>query len=428
MKRLLQDKFLKQTAIFFTGTMIGSFLNYLFHPLLGRIMSLEDFGELEAVISMTLQFGIITGVFSSLVMNIVTNTDDKEKAATMLHQLQTICLVIMTTIFLLTIIFAGSMQKTLKFSSPYPFVGLGIILVSGVFFTFRSAWLQGRQNFSAISWTNVISSATRLVFAVLLVLLGFKTLGAVMGLVFSQLVTLWYVWFKTRDFKSGEKMFKFSGWSRRLVARGLKYSLLIFMASGCITFLYTFDVIAVKYFFSASDAGVYGGVATIARIIFFVTAAVAGVLFPAIKLKNSFAENSRILLKGLILVGILGGGTLLTFSLFPSMVIKIMIGSKYLPLANLMPILGCLIFLVSVANIFVAFFMALRKFSLVYLSIPPIVLSLVLSFLYHDTIHQIIIDFIAGAILLNIILIILYGKNYLHYRSHPQRSQEPAVA
>ncbi|MFA5047572.1 MAG: oligosaccharide flippase family protein [Patescibacteria group bacterium] len=430
MKRFLQDKFLRQTAIFFTGTMIGSFLSYLFHPVLGRVMSLEDFGELEAVISMTLQFGIITGVFSSLVMNIVTNShnDDPKKVATLLHQLQTICLIIMTVVFLLTVIFAGFMQKTLKFSSPWPFVGLGVIMVSGVFFTFRNAWLQGKQDFSAVSLANIIGSGARLVFAAILVVLGFKTLGAVVGLILAGLASLWYVWVKTRDFKNSEKMFDFSGWSRQLVAKGAKYGLLIFMASGCITFLYTFDVIAVKYFFSAQDAGVYGGVATIARIIFFVTAAVGGVLFPAIKLKNTFAENSKILLKGLALTGVLGGVTLLTFSLFPSMVIRIMIGSKYLPLANLMPILGSLIFLVSLANILVMFFMALRKFSLIYLSIPPIILSFALAFFYHDSIYQIILDFMGGAVLLNIILLTLYGKNYFHYRSHLQRGQESPIA
>ena len=39
------DNFLKNNIIFFCGTMVVSVFNYLYHPILGRMMSVEKFGK-----------------------------------------------------------------------------------------------------------------------------------------------------------------------------------------------------------------------------------------------------------------------------------------------------------------------------------------------------------------------------------------------
>jgi len=73
--------------------------------------------------------------------------------------------------------------------------------------------------------------------------------------------------------------------------------------------------------------------------------------------------------------------------------------------------------LVSVANILILFFMAIKKYALIYISIASVAMVLILINFRHGNLQEIIVNFILGAILANILLIALYVKNYLHHRS-----------
>ena len=68
-KKLIKDDFLKNNAIFFIGSMAVAVLNYLYHPILGRMMSVEDFGEVQSLISLFIQLSIFMGVFNIITVN-----------------------------------------------------------------------------------------------------------------------------------------------------------------------------------------------------------------------------------------------------------------------------------------------------------------------------------------------------------------------
>jgi O-antigen/teichoic acid export membrane protein len=304
----------------------------------------------------------------------------------------------------------------MKFVSPYPFIALMLILVMGVYFTFRNAWLQGREDFKSASWAGVISSASKLIFSIVLVYIGWRTLGAIGGMLLAQFIALIYVWYKTREFSfAGKKLSREE--KKDLLLHHGKYALLILFSTGCIAFLYAFDVVVVKHYFSPVTAGLYSGVATIAKIIFFATGAVATVLFPAIKIKNSFRENSKFLAKAMSIVVIIGGSSFLVFALFPDILITLLIGRKYLALSNLMPALSIVMLLVSIANVLILFFVAIKNYALIYISVTSVILVLVLTGLRHGNPQEIIVNFILGAILANILLILLYVKSYFRDRS-----------
>jgi O-antigen/teichoic acid export membrane protein len=416
MKKIFQDRFFRSTAVFFVGSMAAAFLNYLYHPILSRMMSIEDFGEMEALISLSILIGIISGVFSSIAIHTRANSEKHEDSVAILKYLQKVALVIMIVLFLLTLVFAEALQKDMKFVSPYPFVVMMLLLVTGVYFTFRNAWLQGKEDFKSASWAGIIGSASKLIISVALVYAGFRTLGAIGGMLLAQLVALVYILNKTKDFSASGRVLSKQE-KGDLLWHHSKYGLLILLSTGCVAFLYTFDVVTIKHYFSPATAGLYSGVATIARIIFFATTAVATVLFPAIKIKNSFQENSKFLFKTVLIVLILGGGAFFAFSLFPDLLITILIGRKYLALSSLMPALSILMLLVSTANVFVLFFMAIKNYALIYLSIIPVIFVLILINFRHGNLMDIVVNFILGAILANILLISLYVKNHIRHRS-----------
>jgi len=420
--KIIQDNFLRHNLVFFVGAMVVGFFNYLYYPVLGRLMDVESFGEVQAIISLFLLLSMAVGVFRTIVINIVANVQDiKEKEAAIL-MLQKLGLYIVIAVAALIMIFSRQLESFLNFSSFYPFISLSALLVLSLFFTFRSAILQALHYFIEVSIAGIFLSAGRLIFAVALVYFGWSAFGAITAIVLAQLIALIYVFSKTAHHLPlliGAKV-KITN----QIKKEVPYALLALVATLGVTFLYSADILIVKHYFSAVGAGFYSGIATIARIIFFLTGSVAGVLVVHVKTGNSSQENKRTLIKGLFLVGGLGGVVLLTFLAIPDIIIKVLMGQRYLDYAYLLPRLGLVSFAVSLINLLFFYYLALRRYFLAIVAVLSPVFVLVLSFYRHDSLVQIINNFIWVSLLALLILLIrlfywpsVYGKDNFYYHS-----------
>jgi O-antigen/teichoic acid export membrane protein len=404
--KIFQDKFLRHNFIFFCGSMIVAIFNYLYHPILSRMMDIESFGEVQALISLFLLFSMVIGVFRTIVVNIVANAQEIQEKQELILMLQKAGLYIVSAFSLLIIVFSPQLKLFFNFSSVYPFISLAILLILSLFFTFRSAILQALHKFKEVSIASIYLSAGRLVFAVLLVYIGWASFGAVTAIVLSQIIALIYVYSKTSTHLMSLAKANVRITSR--IKKEFSYAFLVFLATLCVTFLYSADVIVIKHYFPADQAGFYSGIATIARIIFFVTGSVAGVLISHIKLENSDKENKKTLRKSLFLVGGLGGAVLLTFLAFPDTIIKVLIGQRYLDYAGLLPRLSLLLFFVSIINVFFFYYLALRKYFLAIIAILSPLLVLILSYFRHDSLLQIINNFLWSSVLILIIFLLRF--------------------
>ncbi|MCK5510901.1 oligosaccharide flippase family protein [Candidatus Parcubacteria bacterium] len=407
LKKIASDKFIKNNFIFFTGSMIVAFLNYIYHPALGRIMDVESFGEVQVIISIFLFLAIFGGVFKNIVVNLVANIEDKAEREKLILMLGKFAYYFFIIISFLLIIFSGELKEKLKFDSFWPFIVLASLLFLGNFFNIRQAILQGLNKFSEISIANIIMSAGRLIFAVILVYIGWSSFGAIMGMLIAQTIAFFYVLLKTKDHLGLNRNKKIK--INDKIKKELIYGILILAGTLCITFLYTFDVIIVKYYFPADEAGLYSGIATIARIIFFITGSISAVLLPAIKINDKKNENLKILLKALFLIVAIGGAVLLTFFLFYNTVVNTLIGEKYLSFAGFLPNLSILLFFVSIINILFFYLFALRNRLLFFPAIFAPLIVTILSFFNHQSINNIINNFILGSVLILIsLLFIIY--------------------
>jgi len=414
--KVFQDKFLRHNFIFFCGSILVAFFNYLYHPILSRMMDIESFGEVQALISLFLLFSMVIGVFRTIVINIVANAQEIKEKQELILMLQKVGLYVVSSFSLLIIILSSQLKLFFNFGSIYPFISLAVLLVLSLFFTFRSAILQALHRFVEVSIANIYLSAGRLIFAVLLVYIGWASFGAITAIVLSQFLALIYVYLKTSNHLMTLAKAKVKITSQ--IKKELSYALLVFSATLCITFLYSADVIIIKHYFPADQAGFYSGIATIARIIFFITGSVAGVLISHIKIENPDKENKKTLKKSLFLVGGLGGVALLTFLVFPDIVIKVLIGQKYLEYANLLPRLSLLLFLVSVINVFFFYYLALRKYFLAVIAILSPLLVIVLSYFRHDSLLEIINNFLWVSALILITLLFRFLWQFLSVKQN----------
>ncbi|MGH8466022.1 MAG: oligosaccharide flippase family protein, partial [Pseudomonas sp.] len=266
--------------------------------------------------------------------------------------------------------------------------------------SFRMAYLRGKKKFGSNSWAGLIGSGAKLLLSVLFVLAGWGVSGAIAGLVLAQLVSFLYSGRKARQAGFGPSL-RGSFWRLpdfRLIMPELKYAGLVLAASLSITALYSIDIIAVKHYFDAETAGLYAGIATVARIIFFVTASIPQVLLPSVRLGDAPGKSRRTLqYSALLLVGI-GGAVLAVFWLLPELVVRLLMGGSYTEFAYLLPRLGLVIFVVSVLNLVLQYYLALRRYPVGFIAIIGLAVTCGLVVANHSSPQAIVDSMLYGSL------------------------------
>jgi O-antigen/teichoic acid export membrane protein len=396
------NPFLKANLIFFLGSVAVGALNYLYYPVIGRLMSPSAFGEVQTLISLFLQLTIFLNVLSLVAVNLIAN-DENGRAQRIVTELQLASLWLSVGALIITIIAATWLKSAFHFESMWPFILLTVALIAAVPFTFQTAYLRGRQRFAATSVANLLVAGGKIIFSVVLVLVGFGTSGAIGGLIAAQLVGLAYAFSQAQRgrIRATAVALRTRWWpDMRVVMGEIKYVGYALIGSLGVMLLLSLDVIFVKYFFDAHTAGLYAGVATVARIIFFLTASIAQVLLPAVKLQNSVDENHKLLVKSAIILIGLSTPVLAMCIAAPGLVISALMGSAYSQFASLLPLLSLAIFFVSILNLLILYCLALRRYVPALLTMAGTLLTYGIMLFYHNTLHDIVVILLCGSMVI----------------------------
>jgi O-antigen/teichoic acid export membrane protein len=125
------------------------------------------------------------------------------------------------------------------------------------------------------------------------------------------------------------------------------------------------------------------------------------VLLPAVKLDNPPGANLQVLKKSAILLTGIGGAALLFFWLFPGFVMGVLMGQEYRELAWLLPRLSLVIFIVSILNLVIMYFMALRRYSLGIVVILGVAVTCGLVGMNHGSPQAVVDSMLYGTLLMS---------------------------
>jgi O-antigen/teichoic acid export membrane protein len=397
---------MRHNTIFFGGSLFIGVLNYLYYPVLGRLMQPAPFGEVQALVSLFLQITTFLSVLGLLAVNIVANHDATPARNRLIVELEKLSLLVSLVILLLTLAGGAVLQRFFHFGSPVPFVMLALAIVATVPFTFRTSYLRGKQYFGLTSLAGIVGAGAKLVFSAILVAWGFGSSGAIFGIVIAQVLAFLYGahYARRHGFAESLRRAMFKRPDFRLLMPELKYALMVLMTSLTITLLYSIDILVVKHYFDAYTAGLYASIATVSRILFFLTASISQVLMPTVKLKQAASENLRILAKSFVLLIVVGGTALGIFCLAPRFVVGLLMGNTYLPHAGLLPRLSIAIFVVSILNLLLTYYLALRRYEAGLMALAGAGLTYGLMVLSHQTLSAVVNSLLYGSLLTTVLL------------------------
>ena len=398
-RRVTSSTFVRYNAIAFIGSVAVAALNYLYYPVIGRLLNPADYGEVQAITSIYIQAIVFMSVFNIVIISVLNKYEDKDTQNRLIAELEKAAIII-TSVTILVLLFASSgISVFFRFGSVYPLLLLLIALGLSVPSTFRLAFLQGNRRFGPPAISGAISAGGKLLLGTALVLIGWQAFGAVLGTVLAQALTLGFLvwsarrigWIRPADFK------RVSLPDLKLIRPELYFASLVLITTICFNLFLSLDILAVKHWFAPTIAGLYGGIETLSRIVFYISISVAGVLLPTVSTLRTAKENRETFFRSLLLTTCLGLSVLLVFLLFPVQIVTLLMGRKFLVFVGLLPYLGFYTFLASLINLVNMYFLAQRQWFIALASGLGLAATLLILVARHGTPFAVVTSLIAGA-------------------------------
>lgn len=384
------------------GSNAVSFINYLYHLIMGRMLGPSNYGELAAIISLIGLLGIIPGSLNLVVIKYISSTTNDKEVNGLISWFK-------RKIFLASLIFSFIILLTSPVISSFLHISkisYSILISVSFFFSIQSllnrSILQGLLKFKEMVVSILAENSLKLGISMLLIYFGFRVGGAIAGIMIATVLG-WYITniflqYHAKEINPAIDLKKI-----------ILFTIPVLIQSISITSIYSADVILVKHFFSSHDAGIYAALSTLGKIIFFGAGPIGAVMFPLVSQRNARGENyKKIFTSSLLATMLFAASILLVYWLYPQLAIKLLFGTEYLEAQNLLIWFGIFISLFTLSSLLISYGLSLGKTSIVILPLIAAIVQIVMIWFFHQTLYTIIFISIISAALLLVSLLIYF--------------------
>lgn len=410
LKGIAGHELISGSFFIFIGTTIASILAFTLNLYLVRSLSYADYGIFAVMISVILLLTIPAQSLSAVIVRYATKffTDgEDDRAGAFYIKLFKYLLIFAILVILGFIILAPLIGKFLKISDLSVIIISGITVAAMYVATLNIAFMQSKLQFGKLGIVTILAGAGKLVVGVALVFAGLKSFGALFGNLMYPIILYLSSLYMLRNVITGR------GKSANIpLNEFLKYALPTVVAILSLSSFISIDVILVKHYFTPDEAGLYGGLSLIGRVIFYFTGPIPIVMFPLVVRRYTKGEKyNNLLYLSLLLVFIPAIFITIFYFIFPSFIIDIFLGGRaYLTLIPLVGLFGIFLTLYSLNNVLISFFLSIKKTFVAAIVFIFAALQIILIYLNHDNFTQVINVSIFTSVLLMIALILYYLK------------------
>jgi O-antigen/teichoic acid export membrane protein len=390
-KKLLNNPLLSGVFVVTVGSFVGSIFSYLLQVFLGRLLSLEDYGIFNTLLSFSVVLGVLGGAFSNSVIKKVSALKVACRFDTLTHlfwSLSFYCLLFGFLFGGFLIVLRSNFADFFNISDTQTLVSFSFLMGLTFLGSLPKAYLQGLLRFKALAFFTIFAAIVRFAFPIVAVYKGFRVDGVFGGMVLGTLLS--YVISIFLLGKNFEKCDRSEGLNSHYKTIINFVGPLIFIQVG-LTLLNNMDVILVKRLFDAQSAGIYAGVVTVGKIFLFGAGSVSTIMFPQVAEAFSRGEDPKKTMKKFLpLQAFLVAAGALIFVLFPKFITTLMFGERFLPAVQYVPLFTIFIGAYILVNFFILYFMAIEKFEVTYILGLGAILQAGLIWKFASTISAVI--------------------------------------
>ena len=380
--KIKKDELLKGSLVLFILINIFNLLNYIFQFSMARMLTAEDYGILAVLMSMVYIFTVPSEAIQNIISRQVSKFNTNKDLGKIKYILKK---GLKRGVFFAFISFAIFFILSF-FLSKFLKINLVLLWLTGIMIflmflipIFRGI-LQGKKKFHSLGWNMVLESIVKLLFAILLVIIGLKVYGPIIAISLGSFIALIFSILLIKDVRnSKEKKSSFSGI--------YSYSIPYFIVVLIVVLMYSLDVIIARRFFSGEIAGNYAVLAILGKIIFFGTFSLSKTMFSIVseKYQNGY-KTIPILKKSLKMIALVSLIGLIIYFFFSKFIIQIFFGAQYTSFSNLLFLTGIAYTILSFTNIILLYGLTTNKINKnSYLLFIVILLQIGLFYLMHQS-------------------------------------------
>lgn len=411
-----KEKIFKSSIILVSTTLILYICNYFYHFYTGRVLGPENYSIIGSIFSLIYVIFVPFNAIQISITKFVSEFNVKGEYGKikflLVKSLKKLTLYgIFITIFFILV--SSFISKFLNIPSATPIIILGLVILSSLLLPITRGVLQGLQLFKKLGINTSIEGISKILFTILLINLGFSVNGAVLALVLAFSFVFLITLFQLRD------IFKYKEIEIE-TKQVYKYSWPVLITFLTLTLIFSLDILLVKHFFDPIEAGYYAALSLIGKIVYFTSFPVIQVMFPMVSEANikklDKKELLSLLYKSLLIILLICIGITGFYFLFQNFMVSTLFGINYLRIAPLIGYFGIFMSLFSFVYLFAFYNLSLNQIGFIPLLIITNILEIILIYLFHNTISQIIfsLTILIFLLLLSLILYTYYknGKTF----------------
>lgn len=404
--KIIKHELVKGSFFLFFGFISASFLAFVLNLFLVRNLTTIDYGIYASLLSILTLAGILVQSLQPIIVRFATGyfaKNQTDHASILYFKTTKFLLIFSSIIFALFLIFLKPISGYLHLKNNLYIVIVGFMVSVQYLGIINASFLQSLLKFRIISLFAGLGSLIRLVSGVVLVVLGFNVFGALWAIFLSFFVPFILGFIPLRFIFKRRKDEKIKISSGELISYALPTTIAVLSYIS----LTSTDVILVRHFFNAKDAGVYGGLSLVGKVIFYFTGPIPMTMFPLLIKRHTKGEPINNLFYLALLLVILPSLAITSFYfLFPQVSINFFLGKNYLYAAPYLGVFGIYITVFSVISLCVNFFLSLKKTKIFIPLLIAAFSQVILISMFHSSFFDVIgISLIVSVALLFVIFL-----------------------
>jgi O-antigen/teichoic acid export membrane protein len=360
LQRLRASAMVKQSLLVFSASMVLNLCGFVAHAVASRQLGVTVYGGLYALINAALIAAIPAAFVAPVVAQLAAEfralhddghlrglTDGLAAGFTKLG------------VIYIVVAIAGAVPFAHFLHVPVwsvPFVGL--LAGAALYVSVMRAVAQGTQDFMGYALSNTIEGIAKVGGIVLLIAVGLRLGGGIVGFTFGPLCALVYLVVRLRQrYAKAQPRGVTYDW-RRIMNAGAGAA----AATISLTLMGSADVVLVKHFFDAHSAGLYAAASLGGKTLLYLVGFVSTVLLPAAADRHARgAETREVLIGSLAMFAGVALFGLLVFQYFGKGVLHALVGHAFDAASPLLVTYGFAMVFLALSNALTSYGIATHR-------------------------------------------------------------------
>jgi len=400
-KQLFLGKLARASSWLVVGGVAGGILGYLFQIIMGRMLSVSEYGIFSALMAMIVVIGAPMTTLSMIISRRVStyrSEQDNGKLGYLFYWINRKLLLIAVVLIVLVVFNIKPLQNFLLIEKSAHLYLLLIILLIAFPQAVNNAYLQGLQYFKWLSVSGVLATLLKIIIAVILIYFGLGVAGALGGVIFSTFIILILTYVVLRPSLSKNNA-SISNTTHLL----FKSAMPVLLANVAFAVMTQIDMVLVKYYFSEQEVGIYAAASILGKAVMYLPGGIAMALFPIVAENHASGKSSaHLMFQAVGVTALLSLTGALFYYFFADSIIVLLYGNDYKEAANVLKYFGFAILPMALIMVAEHFLIAMGRVLFTYLFMVVAPLQLIAIYYYHDT----LLDIVAVLSISGIILVV----------------------